>query len=161
MIKAEVAREFPAAMEMICQAQNTLQAVSKAEDEMQALAKILAHIKSWRGHSPTWNDIRAEVLKSRPKCAGSCPALFGFALKFGGSDFMASTQQYVAKFGQINRTLGLEVWATISLDIKGVKDHLRWRHMLIKFGFCNTERPLSLGDVTRRPFRYRLGSLAC
>ena len=161
MIKAEVAREFPAAMEMVFQAQNTLQAVSKAEAEMQALAKILAHIKSWRGHSPTGNDIRAEVLKSRPKCAGSCPALFGFALKFGGSDFMASTQQYVAKFGQINRTLGLEVWATISQDMKGVKDHLRWRHTLIKFGFCNTERPLSLGDVTRRPLRYRLGSLAC
>ena len=164
VIKKEVVREFPNLIDMICQAGNSLQAVSKAEDEMQLLQKILKSIHGWKGQSgPMWGDISAEVLRSRPKCSASATGIFAFVLKFGGSDkLLEATEAHVRNYGRANRELGEEVWTILSQDIKGFDKHLRWRHMLLKFGYCNDQRALSATDATSMQYhvpRKRLGSL--
>ena len=52
-----------------------------------------------------------------------------FILRFG--DYrMEQVEAYVRIFGRTSRELGDKVWA-LSFEIKGFKDHLRWRHMLV------------------------------
>lgn len=150
VIKRAVVAEFPSLVELICQAGNSLQAVSKSEDEMQLLQKILKVIQLSKGASPKWQDISAEVLRSRPKCAASAAGIFAFLIKYGGSDkLLQGTEVHVRNFGRANRELGPEVWMTLSQDIKGLAAHLHWRHMLLKFAYCNPDRPLGATDAAR------------
>ncbi|CAK8991174.1 unnamed protein product [Durusdinium trenchii] len=75
--------EFPALADLLCQAGNSIQAISKAEDEIQLLRKILQSIRCFKG-VPKWVDVSGEVLRSRPRCSASGAGIFGFALRFGG-----------------------------------------------------------------------------
>ena len=150
VIKRQVLSAFPSLIDYICQSGNSIQAISKAEDELQLMQKILSAIKSYNGQSAVkWADISAAVLRSRPKCAPSAPGIFAFVLKYGGSEkLLQATEVHVRNFGRANRELGQEVWTILSQDVKNVSCHLRWRHMLLKFAYCNAERPLSATDAT-------------
>ena len=147
VIKRIVVTTFPTLVEMICQSANTLQAVAKPEDEMQVMMKILAMVKN-SSAPPMWKDLAPHILRSRPKCGPAASEIFGWVLKFGGSEkLVEATEKHVRNFGRSGRELGGEVWATLSQDVKALPSHLRWRHMLLKFAYCNADRPLSVTDA--------------
>ena len=154
--------EFPALADLLCQAGNSIQAISKAEDEIQLLRKILQSIRCFKG-VPKWVEVSGEVLRSRPRCSASGAGIFGFALRFGGCSMIDATESHIRNSGRTNRELGLEVWTILSQEMKNFNAHLRWRHMLLKFGFCNEERPLSATDATGplHQILQKVGQLAC
>ena len=149
VIKRIVNAEFPPLITAICEAGNAMQSIAKQEDEWQLLQKIKAIVQNKKtlGETVTWPDVAESVLKSRPKCGASGPSIFAFILRYG--DYrLEQVEAYVRIFGQTSRELWDKVWAALSFELKGFKDHLRWRHMLVKFGYCFPERPISSSDAT-------------
>ena len=149
VIKRIVNAEFPLLITAICEAGNAAQSIAKQEDEWQLLQKVKAILQSKKtlGETVTWPDVAESVLKSRPKCGASGASIFAFILQFG--DYrLQQVESYVRIFGRTARELGDAVWAALSFELQGFKDHLRWRRMLLKFGYCFPERPISPTDAT-------------
>ena len=153
VIKAVVWQQFPELVDMVCQSGNTNQSISKQEDEMQLVNKIRQACTAYGGSgAPKWQDVAGAVLRSRPKCGPSGPAIFGFVVRFGGSSkLLADTQAYVRACGKGGRELGQETWATLSQEMKNFPDHLRWRHALLKYGFAG-DTTLTATDAAGKQF---------
>ena len=150
VLKREILTDVPQVLDLLSNAGNSLQNVSKAEDELQLISKICKAIKDWKGNkSPLWSDIAPDVLRSRPKCGQSGPGIFEFCLKFGGSSkLLKDTESFVRSHAQGScRELGAEIWSLMGTEIRGLKEHLYWRHMLLKL-FYTAEKPPLVTDVT-------------
>ena len=114
VIKRCVAAEMPGVIELVSMGMNATQQVSKGEDEMQLLKKILQAIQNYeKTHSraPQWSEIADETLRSRPKCHLSAGPIFTFAMKFAGAGgALKHTESFVRANGRPSRDLGPEVW---------------------------------------------------
>ena len=150
VIKRCVAAEMPGVIELVSMGMNATQQVSKGEDEMQLLKKILQAIQNYaKTHSraPQWSDIADETLRSRPTCHLSAGPIFTFAMKFAGAGgALKHTESFVRANGRPRRDLGPEVWTQLSQDVKH-GPMLWWRHALLKHAYCS-DRALSVTDVT-------------
>ena len=150
VIKRCVAAEMPGVIELVSMGMNATQQVSKGEDEMQLLKKILQAIQNYeKTHSraPQWSEIADETLRSRPKCHMSAGPIFTFAMKFAGAGgALKHTESFVRANGRPSRDLGPEVWTQLSQDVKH-GPMLWWRHALLKHAYCS-DRALSVTDVT-------------
>ena len=150
VIKRCVAAEMPGVIELVSMGMNATQQVSKGEDEMQLLKKILQAIQNYeKTHSraPQWSEIADETLRSRPKCHLSAGPIFTFAMKFAGAGgALKHTESFVRANGRPSRDLGPEVWTQLSQDVKH-GPMLWWRHALLKHAYCS-DRALSVTDVT-------------
>ena len=152
VLKREVLTDVPQVLELVSSAGNSHQNVAKAEDELQMISKILKSIQGWGGRhnrSPLWSDIASQVLRSRPKCASSGPGIFEFCFKFGSSSkLLSETESFVRSHATGScRELGCEIWSLMGTEIRGCRNHLYWRHMLLKF-FYTSEKPPTVTDAT-------------
>ena len=149
VLTSAVATTNPEIISLLQASGNAVQQISKEEDEIQVSNRIIQAIHSYQslhGKPPLWSDISNHVLRSQPKCKEAAPSIFLFSLKYSAGDaFWTETESYIRAHG-LSRSLGLETWTNLSTDLKG--DARVWyRHMLLKFAFCNAERVLSASDV--------------
>ena len=150
VIKRCVAIEVPGVIELLSTGMNVTQQVSKGEDEVQLLKKILHAVHNYKeknGRVPAWSEIADEILQSRPRCHLSAGPIFTFAMKFSGAGgALHDTESFIRANGRPSRDLGPECWTQLSQDVKS-GSMLWWRHVLIKHGYCS-DRPLTVTDVT-------------
>ena len=119
----------PGLLPMLQAAMNAVHQVAKHEDELQCAMKIEEAIKKWSAKNtqpPVWSDLAADVLRSRPRCASSCPQIFMFCMKYS-SGLLAATMDHIKANGQSSRILGPETWGHLSADIKGDSQKAKWR----------------------------------
>ena len=149
VLTSAVATTSPEIISLLQASGNAVQQISKEEDEIQVSNRIIQAIQSYlkmHGKTPLWSDISNHVLRSQPKCKDAAPSIFLFSLKYSAGDaFWTETEAYIRAHG-LSRSLGPETWTNLTTDVKG--DARVWyRHMLLKFAFCNAERVLSASDV--------------
>ena len=133
--------------------------VAREENELQLCRKILARIQaihkaSGPARSVTFTDVKADVLRSKPRCSSSAPALFMFTLKFCGGQtghFLAETEAFVRGHGFGTRVLGLDFYDCLSADIKATTDQrVLLRHMALQFAYgAGDEKALTSTDVKK------------
>ena len=86
----------------------------QGRERIAALHKILSRIHAIHhakgtATNVTFADVKAKVLRSKPRCGGSAPALFVFTLKFGGGQtrhLLNETEAFVRGHGYGTRVLG-------------------------------------------------------
>lgn len=154
VLSQEVAAEFPSLPTLLQAAANSSNHVRSVEGEMQLGRKILNALAGTKTSSASWDDVKAEVLRSKSTMASLGPAIFAFLLKFGGGskgEFWLATERHVRSLGFPSRQLGPEGWDALSGDRpKGeAKTRVRFRHALLKLFFCGPEKALSVADVRR------------
>ena len=157
VVSHELAREFPQYCLLAQAAGNAAGQIAAVEHEIQLAKRVNSSIQAFLSRSEkktvTYQDISAEILRSRSPHASALPSIFGFVLKYGGGtehdSFMARTERHVRAHGFPNRVLGGDMWHALSQDCKGPEQHVSWRHMLLKFGLCGPEKCLTLTDVKR------------
>ena len=150
ILTRSVAKELPEIIPLLQSSGNASQQVAKPEDELQMTGKILAAINKFsqkHGNKEVlWIDIKNDVLRSRPRCAAICPAIFGFVVKYGGRSFMSETESFIRAQG-VSKEIG-DVWGALQAETKG-DARVAWRHMLLKYAFFEVDRHLSVSEVSR------------
>lgn len=61
----------------------------------------------------------------------TCPMMFGFVLKFSGGvsgHLMDETESFIRAHGHARRSLGPDVFAALSQDLKGTEQYAIYRH---------------------------------
>ena len=157
VVSYEVAREFPQYCLLAQAAGNASGQIAAVEHELQLAKRVNVSIQAFLNRTKktavTYQDVSAEILRSRSPHASALPAIFGFVLKYGGGadkdSFMSRTERHIRAHGNPSRALGGDMWHALSQDCKGSEQHVCWRHMLIKFGLCGPEKCLTLTDCKR------------
>lgn len=144
VISSSVSRQVPQLLCLLQAAGNCQQQVAKNEDEIQMLLKTLAIVN---GRKCIWDDVASQVLRSKPRCGPSCPYIFQFIVKYGGSHHLKEAESFIRAHGNASRELGAAVWECLAMDMKGSNSRVYWRHMVIKFAYCSEERQFSATDV--------------
>ena len=89
MVSRVVPETFPQFCRLAQSAANASGHVAREETELQVCRKIVRCIeglKQERGAlvEITLQDVKQQVLKSKPRCSSAVPALFMFTLRYGG-----------------------------------------------------------------------------
>ncbi|CAE7534678.1 unnamed protein product [Symbiodinium sp. CCMP2592] len=157
VISYEIAQLFPQYCLLAQASGNASGQIASVEHEMQLAKRINASIAAFLQRNPgkavTYQDVSAEILRSRSPHAAALPSIFGFVMKCGGgtgeTSFLSKTERYVRASGFPNRALGGDLWHGLSQDCKGSDQHVAWRHMCIKLGLSGPEKAISLTDIKR------------
>ena len=134
VISSQVPPEFPELPHLLQSSMNVASHLSRAESELQLLRKIWAAVIAQMGQGKstiTWNDVKTSVLRSKPTLAMTCPMMFGFVLKFSGGvsgHLMEETESFIRAHGHARRSLGPDVYAALSQDLKGTEQYAKYRH---------------------------------
>ena len=158
IVRAEVEDAFPQYPALQQSAGNSVQQVSKNEDDLQIAKKMAKAIEvRLRTHKGCqYSDIAGDILRSRPK-ATAFASIFSFVMKCGGGgaghasaggrEFLSESESFIRTHGAPGRALGQEFWDALSQETKG-SPRIVWRHMLLKCAFCCPERTMTPNDVT-------------
>lgn len=152
VISKEVENMFPELASVAQSAANV--SVAKVESELQVLRKIHANVVDrLKGGSKTvcWDDVKGEVLRSKPTCGPYAPSMFSFILKCSGGltgQLMRDTEKYVNAVGHVHRSLGGDVFGALIQDVKGPDQHVPTRHMLVRAGYCN-DASIKVSDIKK------------
>jgi hypothetical protein len=156
VINCIVLESFPTLAGLIQSAGNAVSQVSKAEHEFQVLRKLwMAYLREHR-ENPTqpvqFASVKQHVLRSRPPCIKSIPAMYQWVLKCSGGAqalFLLESEQFIKNHGDADVVLSSEIWEVLSVDFKGVDQAVRFRHGLLKCLYADTSCKLSFADVKR------------
>ena len=158
VLPSALMKEFEMLPGLIQQSANTANQIARAEGELQ-LARRIHNI--WKGlkdlHTTevTYQQVKDQILRSKPSCAGSVPFLWQYLLKFGGGQdarHFYELAEFVNVWGCTQRTaLGSEVWDLLSQDSKVPGELLiRVRHAILRVLFAHVDaKHLTLGDIKR------------
>ena len=156
MVSRQVVERFPAFCKLAQSAANASGHIAREETELQLCRKIfrVLETKAAAGKSDlTFQDVKDEVLRSRPRNSGTVPWLFAFTARFSGGSqghFLDETDQFVRAHGYPSRSLGPEVYKALSADLRGAEQRVLVRHMLLRFAYTSQDnRALSVSDVKR------------
>ena len=158
IVSRVVAEEFPDFCRLAQSAANASGHVAREETELQVCRKIVACVEELRrqkgdGASITLQDIKHQVLRSKPRCASTVPALFMFTLRFGGGSsahLLQQTEAFVRAHGFANRALGIDLYEGLSCDLKGSDQKVLIRHMALQFAHAlPDDKPLTPTDVKK------------
>ena len=134
VVSSQVDHEFPELPHLLQSSMNVASHLSRSESELQLLRKIWAAVVAQMGQGKTvitWNDVKTAVLRSKPTLAMTCPMMFGFVLKFSGGvsgHLMDETESFIRAHGHARRSLGPDVFAALSQDLKGTEQYAKYRH---------------------------------
>ena len=131
-------------------AANASQGITQVESELQLASRMLRLMIQKKASK--YDDISAELLRSRPQGAMSLPYIFAFLVKFQGNEegeLFRATEEYVRSHGFPQRSHGHMFWEELSRDCRGSDQKLFWRHMLLKTSYCASEKALTHGEVKR------------
>ena len=156
VVSRQVVERFPAFCKLAQSAANASGHIAREETELQLCRKIfrVLETKAAAGKSDcTFQDVKEEVLRSRPRNSGTVPWLFAFTARFSGGSqghFLDETDQFVRAHGYASRSLGPEVYEALSADLRGAEQRVLVRHMLLRFAYTSQDnRALSVSDVKR------------
>ena len=153
-----VPETFPQFCRLAQSAANASGHVAREETELQVCRKMIRCIEELRRQRGplaeiTLQDIKQQVLKSKPRCAAAVPALFVFTLRYGGgasAHLLHQTEAWVRAHGFANRALGIEIYEGLSVDVKGADQKVMIRHMALQFAHgLSDEKPLTVSDIKR------------
>ena len=157
VISHEVTAEFPEYPALAQAAGNAAGQIASAENELQLARKVSQACQTAMRSTGTdkiaYSDVAPGILRSRPPTAAALPGIFSFVLKCGGgmseSSYLARSERFILGHGFPNRALGLEVWQTLSMDVKGRSQHVAFRHMVLKLALAGPEKTVSLADIRK------------
>ena len=155
VVSQEVMSEYPQLASMMQQANNTGAQLQRKEPELQLCRRLLAvwqqESKSKPGKQIQYQDVKVKILRTKPTCAPAVPHMWAFMMKFGGGaqgQEMRSTEEFVKGAGASQRSLGAEVWDSLSLPGKGGELLLRARHAALRLAYVD-EKPLTANEIKR------------
>ena len=152
VISKDVENMFPELASVAQSAANV--SVAKVESELQVLRKIHANVVDrMKGGSKAvcWDDVKADVLRSKPASGPYAPSMFSFILKCSGGlagQMMRDTEKYVNAVGHVHRSLGGDVFGALIQDVKGLDQHVPTRHMLLRAGYCH-DGGIKVSDIKK------------
>ena len=156
VISSLVPEAFPEVTKLVQSAGNCVGSVMRCESELQLCCKVLQAISEVRTRTGadvvSFDSIKGQILRSKPRCAAAAPFLFKFCLKFGGDScghLVLETERYVKGHGYATRSLGADVWDALSTECKG-GSRVLLRHCLLKLAFTHaSDKFLTVSDVKR------------
>ena len=131
--------------------------VSKHETELQLLRRLresytsLARSRGASEPPPAFQDIAAQIMKSKPPHAGTLPVLYKFLLRFSGGDdqwLLQQSESFVLNHGRPGKSLGEEMWEALSMEVKG-RPSVIFRHGLLKACYVSSSKLISQTDIKR------------
>ncbi len=156
VISNEVLHAFPILGQLIQESSNTANQLARREGELQLSRRIFNLWKDTQSSNPstslTFNDMREQILRSRPAAAPSAPYLFAFVMKFGGGDsavLLNETEEHVKANTSSQRFLGPQIWDLVSQNFKGAQHVVRVRHAFIRLAYISDEKLITAGDVRK------------
>ena len=158
VLPAKLMVEFPELPQLIQEAANTGGQLARHEGELQLARRIhnvWCRLKDTTTTEVTFQQVKDQILRSKPSCAGSVPFLWQYLLKFGGGQdarHFYELDEFVNVWGCTQRTsLGSEVWDVLSQDSKVPGELLiRVRHAILRLLFIHVDaKYLTLGDIKR------------
>lgn len=156
VLNYRVPEVFPTLPQLIQASGNATTQISKGEHELQVLRKLwLGYIRELREHPNKPVDfsiVKQRVCQSKPACVRSIPAMYQFMLKYsGGSNalFLLETEMFIKQFGTNEASLTPELWESISIELKGAEQIIRFRHGLLKCLYVDTSAKVGPADARR------------
>ena len=129
------------------EAQNTN--VYKKESEYQILKRARAMIGS--KSQVTWQEVKTQIMKTKPECVESCPYMFQYLARFKSDALLDEVDVRIMKCMTAGRNLGADFWSSISKDAKSACGVLlRMRSYAISLAYTADER--ILGSDVRKMF---------
>lgn len=166
VISHVVMHAFPILGQLIQESSNTANQMARREGELQLARRIFNIWKDTQSINPstslTFNDMKEQILRSRPAAAPSAPYLFAFVMKFGGGDsavLLNETEEHVKAHTSSQRFLGPQMWDLVSQNFKGVQHVVRVRHAFIRLAYISDEKLITVGDVRKLFGQSNLGQL--
>ena len=151
VVSAEIANCFPSFVSLAQSAQNSICQINLQETELQLSKRIKAFVRS-DGTCAKYEDIAPVILRSQPPNPGVVPHLMKFIMRFGCSgDLMELTENFVRTNGCSGRSLGIELWDCLSMEVKhrDQEQLMLWRQACLKTMLCHQEKLLSLSDLRK------------
>ena len=158
VVSRVVPETFPQFCRLAQSAANASGHVAREETELQVCRKMMRCIEELRRQRGplaeiTLQDIKQQVLKSKPRCAAAVPALFVFTLRYGGgasAHLLHQTEAWVRAHGFANRALGIDVYEGLAADVKGADQKVMIRHMALHFAHgLPDDKPLTVSDIKK------------
>ena len=128
---------------------NYLQNASKSEHDGQIIFKVIRQIEA----GAQFDDIKAQVMKSRVKHVESLPGMFNFLRKYGSldgrsMDIAMNTAAFIRGECDSSRHVEADMWDRLSADIKGTFQHIRLRHGALAIMYADkNSRALTAPDL--------------
>jgi hypothetical protein len=154
IISSSVVKELPGLPILVQAAGNTAAQLAKNEHDMQVLRKVFNAQRSTLidGGRIEFSKVRDAVLRSKPKCALSLPAMYKFVLKFAGGSsgkFIEETEQFVKSRASSDKVVDPDVWEALASDfVKGEEQAIFFRHALIRLIYTSDIK-CTAADVKR------------
>lgn len=98
-----------------------------------------------------WDDVKSDVLRSKPTSAPYAPSMFSFILKWIGGlhcQLMRDTEKYVNGVGRVHRSLGGDIFSALIQDVKGPDQHATTRHTHRKGWYCH-DAAIKVSDIKK------------
>ena len=111
-------QKYPGLDDVIQAAGNVLQNISKTENDVQMLQKLVLRV----GNGQTFEAINMNFKRTRPKNLESLPHMFNLVRKFPDKHYMNLTIQYIKSVSKGNiRKIAPDVFDALQVDFKGAK----------------------------------------
>ncbi|CAE7945745.1 unnamed protein product, partial [Symbiodinium necroappetens] len=156
IVSQAVPQRFPDFCHLAQSAANATGHVAREESELQLCRKIHSEVAGQMraGKSNvTYQDIKDVVLRSKPRSAGTVPALFVFTLRYSGGQsahLLHETEKFVRAHGFNSRLLGPDTYEALNTELKSRDPGAQIRHMLLHFAYgVDDPRALSPSDVKK------------
>ncbi|CAJ1418219.1 unnamed protein product [Effrenium voratum] len=149
---------FPSLGPLLQEAGNTSGQLQRKETELQLARRIhreFLKVASSKppGSSVSYQELRAQVLRSKPSCTAAIPFIFTFLRKYSGgssAEALNETEQAIRMFGvSSQRELGADFWDSLGRDMRGGAPLLRLRHALLRAAIIKPERGIASADARR------------
>ena len=143
---------------LLQEAGNTSGQLQRKETELQLARRIhreFLKVASSKppGSSVSYQELRAQVLRSKPSCTAAIPFIFTFLRKYSGgssAEALNETEQAIRMFGvSSQRELGADFWDSLGRDMRGGAPLLRLRHALLRAAIIKPERGIASADARR------------
>ncbi|CAE7330223.1 unnamed protein product [Symbiodinium sp. CCMP2592] len=156
IVSKVVPQRFPSFCQLAQSAANASGHVAREESELQLCRKIHGEVARHMGlgkSTVNYVDVKDAVLRSKPRSAGTVPALFVFTLRYSGGQhahLLQETEKFVRAHGFNSRMLGPEIFEALNTEVKVNDPGAQVRHMLLHFAYgVEDGRALSVSDVKK------------
>ena len=150
VISKLVIQEFPEFCSLVQSAGKAVGSIMQSESELQICRKILAACGAQQITS--YEAIKNQLFRSRPRNGVTIPFLFTFCVKFGGGSsghLLLQTEDFVKAHGRANRSLGAEFWDSLGAEAKN-DSRVLFRHCILKLAYTHaSDKFVTISDIRK------------
>ncbi|CAE7684490.1 unnamed protein product [Symbiodinium sp. CCMP2592] len=156
VVSQAVPQRFPSFCALAQSAANAAGHLAREESELHLCRKIHAEVARQQSQGKdfvAYNDVKDAVLRSKPRAAGTVPALFVFTLRYSGGQaghLLQETERFVRGQGHNSRALGPDVFEALNVESRGRDPQAQLRHMILHFAYTVEDaRALTMTDIKK------------